>query len=524
MNILLVDDEEDISVGLRDTVDWHSVGVDKVFVAENGIQALDIINLHPIDIVITDIKMPGMDGIALCKKIYDDFKSIRTIIISGFSNFAFARSALEYCVNNYLLKPVDINELLLSVKTLSTQITLLREDTLKHSIVTHNYYELVEKFFFDIITGNITEHGTILEHLEKCNLSLSASDYRVIHLKIFPLVSTVFKDAYYNDLKNDLGHFIKQCQPKSYVIQSNNEFFIILNAQIDQTAIDTYLAYCEKYISTQYACICYTYISRLFNNLVELRAVLEELRWLQNVSFIKPDLLTYTYDSVLYNSYLNMNAALYKEQLSSLSQLSKSLNMNELDILFNYLSKDALTKQDIFKLIFTLLDLIAQNAIEENIYNAIYIHLSKTKNIIENTQNIFQLHCIIKNLMLYISRLKQECKLDTKATLVYNVKRYIDSNYGLDINMNRISEITNRSSNYLSRIFSEVSGETLIEYLNKVRIEKSKELLIHTDDTLYGIAKNVGYNDERYFIKILKKHIGDTPTTYRNKFPRHEIK
>lgn len=116
VRILLVDDEYDIVRGLKETVNWKRAGAKIAGVAGNGLEALRIIGQVPVDFVITDVKMPVMDGIELAKHINSEYPHIRLIILSGYTNFSFAQKAIEFGVSRYLVKPVDIEELIKIIK------------------------------------------------------------------------------------------------------------------------------------------------------------------------------------------------------------------------------------------------------------------------------------------------------------------------------------------------------------------------------------------------------------------------
>ena len=120
--VLIVDDESIICKGLRDTIEWDSLGLEIAGEAHNGADALEMINAHHPHILITDIRMPGMDGITLIKTIRDRHIPIKTIILSGYSDYAFLKEAIRLGVDGYLLKPIDIDELISNLVDLVNNI------------------------------------------------------------------------------------------------------------------------------------------------------------------------------------------------------------------------------------------------------------------------------------------------------------------------------------------------------------------------------------------------------------------
>ena len=117
MKLLIVDDEVQIRNGLKDTIDWHSIGINSVLTARNGIEALQIFNNETPDIVLTDIRMPGMDGLELSVQIKTVLPDTKIYLISGYSDFNYAKQAISIGVEDYFVKPVDINVLMSKIQS-----------------------------------------------------------------------------------------------------------------------------------------------------------------------------------------------------------------------------------------------------------------------------------------------------------------------------------------------------------------------------------------------------------------------
>jgi len=127
INLLIVDDEPIITQGLRYTIPWDTYGIKVIGEAEDGEEALEILRKQQVDIVLTDVRMPVMDGIELARTINEQMPRTRVIIISGYDEFEYAREAIRFGVKDYLLKPVDIDELLERVNSLKREIIAEKE-------------------------------------------------------------------------------------------------------------------------------------------------------------------------------------------------------------------------------------------------------------------------------------------------------------------------------------------------------------------------------------------------------------
>ena len=126
MKLLIVDDEMPIRKGLEHGIDWAAIGIDQVFSAENGLVALDLCHKHKPELVITDIRMPGINGLELSQQILRLYSPVRIIILSGYSEFSYAQEALKIGVADYLLKPIDEEQL-------RTKVNLCRQEILRET-------------------------------------------------------------------------------------------------------------------------------------------------------------------------------------------------------------------------------------------------------------------------------------------------------------------------------------------------------------------------------------------------------
>ena len=150
--VFIVDDEPLICKGLRETIEWDSLGLEISGEAHNGAEAMSMIaTMHP-HILITDIRMPGMDGIALIKSIRENDMAIRIIILSGYSDFVFLKEAIRLGVDGYLLKPIDPDELISNLRNL---VTVIEEEMMKSSRIYQGMELLRTNTLNRLITNEI---------------------------------------------------------------------------------------------------------------------------------------------------------------------------------------------------------------------------------------------------------------------------------------------------------------------------------------------------------------------------------
>lgn len=151
--MIIVDDEDIVINGLTTVINWKEHQIEIVGTATNGQKALKIIQEQKPDIILTDICMPGMDGLQLIKKVKEEQPNTVFIIISGYAEFEYAKSAIELDVIDYLIKPVDIEEIIGVIKKSIKKNETLQQDQRKQEQIKRYQRELIEKYFLDLLLG-----------------------------------------------------------------------------------------------------------------------------------------------------------------------------------------------------------------------------------------------------------------------------------------------------------------------------------------------------------------------------------
>lgn len=210
-NLLIVDDEAPIRKGLSEHIKWEDYDCKVVATANNGEDAIAKINENVINIILTDVKMPLLDGIGLAKYIYENHPDVAVIILSGYSEFEYARSAIQYHVSQYLLKPVSKDQIITAVKEVCEKIVTSKSNTqIKESELAF----LKDQLFQQLTDSNIIDENT-QKKIDSFNL-----DFSHFYVAAFQLP----KD--FNDF-NKLKAIIKDQQIESHCFRYNN---IVLTA------------------------------------------------------------------------------------------------------------------------------------------------------------------------------------------------------------------------------------------------------------------------------------------------------
>lgn len=532
--IILVDDEEEVRRGILNKIQWSEHGFEIIGEAENGKEALEMVEKNIPDIVITDIKMPFMDGMKLAKILYERFPTVKTIILTGFDEFEYAKTAIKLNVIEYVLKPIsskDIIELLISTKEkLDREFEEKKNIKMLEEIYIKSLPILREKFLSSIIRGNINS-DEIKEKQKKYNINLHGEAF---------LVSVAAIDYSIENINN-----------------KDKEILIFQVLKLTEEIISKYSAGLV-FIEDDNIIILNISQERDKKLIIEKSSkVLEEIRQ----SIFKYLSLSVTIGigtscenlSGVSLSYKNAIAALgYRIILGNdrLIFIDDVEPKREDEIVFDKLKERQLensikagTKEDIYSTVEDLFKVIeASNTSVE--YYQIYliqvlttiIKIAKDSNV--NMKDIFgenfnffielykfstltEVKEWIKKSSIKISEYIIKGREDLSKLLVDRAKEYIEERFhDSELNINTICNHLHISQAYFSYIFKKDTQTTFVSYLTQIRMTKAKELLRNTNMKTFVIAEKVGFSEPNYFSYCFKKNLGKSPSEYRNSFNR----
>ncbi|WP_374717269.1 response regulator transcription factor [Geobacillus thermodenitrificans] len=505
--ILIVDDEPIICQGLSQTIPWENYDIEVVGAVYNGKEAINQISIHPeIDIVITDIRMPNVDGLELSAFIKTNFPNIRVIIISGYDDFEYAKRAIKLGVKDYLLKPVDIDELVDNVKKITTEIEKERRqqvDLLTSSIIKQ-------------ISLTNEDHGILKEHE---------------HIRIYPLM-TMQRD-YQRRVRGltteDIDLFKKKwmgsVEKRIGDVLGENSFSIFTDENILLTCVmkeldENETGKLEKNIENEDSLLLVLgdrtiSISELKDYYKKLLDTGRYLLSINKKTIMASDQLCvrkfeHQYPQEIEN--LLFDALLYKKKVDYL---------NVSHTLFAYFKENQFLLDEVVGICCELLvkfinyyESLGRKKVQPfalNYKNHVNIF---SHNSYEILQKMFE-----EDLVTIIEKLGLDHE-ETNDWLIERALEYIRQFYREPIKASEVANVVNISANYFSTIFRQKTGKTFNEYVNLLRVNEARKLLSETSLRVGVIANNVGFHEYKYFVEVFKKFTGMTPTEYRNLYNR----
>ncbi len=528
IKLLIVDDEAVIRKGLQTSIDWDLYGIRIVGEAKNGQEALEkALALQP-EIILTDIRMPIMDGLAFAKAAHEKLPSAKIIILSGYDDFDYAQQALRLGAADYLLKPFGAEELLDLILQLKEKICAeqqqLEQALHTQNIVQKNRSFLQAELIQALLEAAYADRAHIFEKARLIDLNLSGPFYQVFVFNIddqeIILANLPHKEADFikSSLLNIASEVLQQYWNGTFCTSEPDYFVGLVNLN-DGSGLPL-LEVCREIKGTVYKYLkltitigigaCCSGIERIPDSYQgALRALRQKVYQGKNtvihIKDVPPASPLITFANPAHEE---------KELLKALKTPDEKRITELLAAAFTAFKQKQAPLEEVknycIKLAYLSIYTLEAMGIQIERLDAeinLYIQVKKYETMadLEQWLNEF-LQKLIQNLSTYqVQKYKQ---------IIKNAIDYIQEHYHESITLKTLADLVYVSPNYLSRIFKEETGENFVEWLNKFRIEKAKELLKDYRIKTYEIAERVGYSDYKYFSYNFKKYTGKSTRQY----------
>lgn len=541
-SVIIVDDEPLIRIGVKSCIPWEEYGFEVAGQAKDGKKAIELIEQVNPDIVITDIKMPNMDGIELIAYLRENYPKVKSIVLSCYNEFDYVRQALKLGAEDYILKlsmePENLVEVLLKVKQ------RIDEDREKSSIqnsitdkLWRNKYLIREDYFRKLIAGSIS--GEKLEK-ELQDFNFDAAHYRVICCEVDDYHEAIIRsnidDRYLLkfSLLNILDECIKAFCGGDVIELEENSYIIILSMdkEIDEkrcAQIADELCHKINDVLKMYLNITFSFgVSEIFEDYEEIKKQYKSSsKCLKSKFYEGKHRVIHACNAIQFND--RILALSHEEE----SRLVSSLGMLDCDgaknVIVSFVSKIQSQKKDeplsvrrgVVGIIHFLFKYARQyddklglftDCMEKSPFDM--VGLLDTLADIEEYMKRF--------LEQYMQRLS-DIREKSERWEIAKIKDYISKHVEEDIALEKAANICNISKSYFSTIFKSETGESFTDYLNRVKIQRARELILEEGLRAYEAAFAVGISDESYFSKLFKKYLGINPSEVRRNNKYYQI-
>jgi two-component system response regulator YesN len=542
LKLFIVDDEPDTREGLRYYFNWDKYNIEVVGEADDGSSAIPMIFREKPDIILTDVKMPEVDGIQMAKHIRASDKNAKIIFISGYDDVAYIKSALKLDAIDYILKPVDLNEL---EQVIEKVIHMIDEEKNAEALMykmnaklRKSMPTLREKYFMTLVRDGISNEKDIIKKMEFLELDLPMeAEYCIVVVSIDDKAEE-FDDMSEKDKQLMAFSVINICEElisnsmRGYTFENRpGEYVCILKLQREQDEEGVYYEDTEN---------LYSLLSSIKDSVYKFLKISVTIGVGLTVHSLKDISKSYSkaYENVNQRLFLGKNKIITIDSLEAEEDYIHQFDFSNTQQLSNIIkSSDEEKLVNVINIIFVDMARYKYTNVKYCLNICLQLILTASRQLIELQINvdesrfderkaweqIFEVDTIedmkriITNYLVTVSRYISEKRNRKSRNVIENIKEIIHRNYNENMTINEIANEVYLSTTYLCMVFKQETGETVNEYITKVRIEKAKELLKDPSYKIYDICYDIGYIEPGYFSKIFKKHTGLSPSEYREK-------
>ncbi|BAH82072.1 response regulator transcription factor [Streptococcus dysgalactiae subsp. equisimilis] len=480
--VLLVDDEYMILQGLTMIIDWQALGFDVVSTARSGQEALAYLAQYPVDVMISDVNMPGMTGLDLIEAAKTNHPQLQTLILSGYQEFSYVQKAMELETKGYLLKPVDKAELQAKMKQFkdwldAQQAESIRQETYHDSLLTLWLTDELSEKEFHQLSQDLPEHAL--------------TGFTVLYVECSEWIEEM--EAYFK--QEEQPCYLKKEEDKKI-------YLAILLGRAQQAKAFT------------------SNLQKQFSEDIQQIILGETVDDWENVY----ESYNQVRQSLFYNSQMsqptdkgNSKLAMPESRLQFFA-FNKALMIGDeptilakLEAIFHEMKALNFSPEDVKHVSFLLFsDIYRQFPILDKMT---YLSMVKT---IHESQSIDRILSELQKVLNLTNKSRAPEK--RYSDLVSETIDCIRQEYHQELTLKAIADRLHVNGVYLGQCFKNETERSFAQYLNQVRIQKAQQLLLYTNQSINEIAYKTGYNTNHYFIKMFKKLNGLSPKEFRDRY------
>lgn len=531
--LMLVDDEYAVRKNVIDRINWNEYDFEIVCQAENGEEAYELFEQYVPDVVITDIKMPFMDGLELSEKILQKYPYTKIIILTGFDEFEYAKKSIDLHVMNYVLKPVSANSLiqiLTEVKNKLDEEILQKRDVERLKAYYEKSYPLLRDMFLDDFIKGEYLSEEIYEWFNYYQITLDGPFYSVAVIQIDNLYNDLaITDAKDTEIKKmALLEFVEETNQRENLgicFLSNNQVVILISGNAPselefKKELDRKLEMIRQGIEKYQTYTITIGVGHTCKMLTEL-----------------PSSRKSALNALDYKLMMGNNQIIYISDLEPNSAVTLKFSDSEARIIVRVLKSGATNEfYEYIDAAFNQIAINNDNSSENQLYlfelvSQMMITAKELKvdlSAIEHTEISLLLKLMVEDHPLehvkhkitvlgeHIMQWGMKTRQVTTENLVSRAKAYIEQEFkDWDLSVQKICEKLNYSPNYFSTVFKKETGKSFMNYLMDRRLEEAKMLLLTTELKSLEIAFEVGFSSSNYFAYCFKKQLNISPMQYR---------
>lgn len=502
--LMIIDDEPVVRAGIKQLIPWENYNFELCAEGVDGKDGLRKVLDYSPDLVLVDVKMPGMSGIELIREAKKEGFEGKFIILTGYSDFDFAKSAISLGVRAYLLKPIDEDELLNNVQEVLDEL-----DAKKN---LDDYYTLSELKARQEVLYRLLMHSADKDTLRK-EIKLYGMDFNY-HSFCTAILST--KSTY---LEND-SNKVKEREELIYKdlvhvdkITVDDKLVLICKGRSYQEILTTLVKNNER-VKRYYREGFFIAIGHNVAYWEDLSFSYECAKLLTEYEFLYKDSEAVSIEIL---NQIGINAVgNFTDRLCSLIEIGDVDAIHQIMKELKHCYKNELMKESEVKIL-VIHNMVLLHSVLERRYESKKENFPDFEKFIDGIKRVECLEGLMEMVDDYCVKATLCIGASTTDVVVKRMISYIEKNYDQDLKLEGIAKIFNYNSAYLGKVFKKEMGESFNNVLDSIRIENAKRLLIESDLKVYQVSKQVGYSNIDYFYSKFKKNVGISPKEYKHK-------
>lgn len=536
LKVFLVEDEVVMRNGIKNTIPWEKEGFEFVGEASDGELAYPLIKKEKPDILITDIKMPFMDGLELSRIVKKELPQIKIIILSGYNDFDYAKSAISIGVTDYLLKPIGAAKLLEAIRKVADMIETERENERILERYRREMEENVQreknKLWSDLASNHLST-AEVLENGQRLGIDFTASAFLVFLFKIVreedasgnlqDFVDASAQIERFAEVWENVITFDRSPDGWAFLVKGGSEEEVLKRLEFGR---ENLIRRISCYPQLEY----FGGIGSVVQRLGDVRSsYLEAAKAFSGRFFIGMNKIVRAEDvpGIHASAGEKIDVSVLrskKVEQELIEKFLKSGTQEEIKSLLEEYFRNV-GEQNYQSLLYRQYVMMDLFFIITDFLKGLDIRVEKLpkecrdiNEIIRNTSSPEEMEEHLERLFEEAMKLRDSHSLKKYSALLEEAKAFIQENYQKEeMSLQTVAAKVNISPSYFSAIFSSEMGQTFIEYLTSVRLDRAKELLMCSSMRTAEIGYEVGYKDSHYFSYIFKKVVGCSPKEYKNR-------
>ena len=520
--ILLVDDEDEVRNSIRDLTPWAEYGFRVIAEASNGMEALEVIDEAMPDVIITDIRMPYLDGIGFIEEVRRNRSaSVDVIILSGYDEFTFAQTAMRLNVAEYVLKPVSIESMREVLRRARARLDEDRAKVSDSKKLESFYRDAIEvyreKFLVSLIVPTRRQEAhAIEEKAREYGLPLSGTLYTavIIDLPTETLSSLAVTEIIEEAVKEEKNIIPFQYENQLVMIFSSDmqsEFSPLFAKQVNRSLTmlqSRFIHYFTKAFNMGAGEI----VSEITGLPESYRSALEALNYTQ--LYPEQHIISIGDVETIENDHAEIGGDQKTELVLAIKFGTKEDTASAVHTFFRGITETPNVQNTVINILSIISEICSS-------YGRNIVTLLEDEDLftaLSHANSLSRSETLMTKLAIKANESAQGARENSHIQFVENAKRIIKENYANPLfGLEQVTDEISVSPAYFSTTFKKETGTSFVQYLTKVRLEKAKEMLKNSDAKTYEIAEKTGFSEPNYFSFIFKKNIGMSPSQYRMK-------